>query len=391
MEETNNNSPAEEPAVEELKPEEAQVEELGQAPEIDKPKPKDRKKILIPIIAVCLVLVIGIAIWYLTKPKDGQSNSQNPETSQTDKKDSKEKDSKSSEIESEDKKTEPTGTETAIEVDESGLSPLFRKVLILHHPNLKNYLSYAGSSSYAYEENQRFSFGSNYAVSDSLYTSGLSNSDKIFIVTQYMAGYDLLKPLSNYGVPENYIVAKAEYCQRGNNSSGPGCTIDSVTAASEEEVAEVYYELFGETPTTFENPTRICGARIHDPEYHLYYSQMPGCGGGDGPIHEAYVEKYTEDDSSTYVYVRIATINVYESDNVPVYKTFFGLDDLYDSNTNQAVKKDESLVYSRLGSGGMGMTIPTIITAENYTEFQQYRFVFKKDGENYYFRTLEKL
>ena len=40
----------------------------------------------------------------------------------------------------------------------------------------------------------------------------------------------------------------------------------------------------------------------------------------------------------------------------------------------------------------MGMAYDSpIITDENYTEFQQYRFVFGKNGDDYYFKTVEKL
>lgn len=346
-------------------------------------KPKNSKKLLLIVLIILLVAILGVAVWFLffkqpttNNKTTNNSNTTTPEiTEDTD-------DPEASTI-----PEIPAEPETTL-VDTSAISPLFRQILILHHPGIDNYLS---STSENYVADQRFSFGSAYAVSDRLYTSGLTNSDKLYIATQYMRGKKMLKPASEYGLPADYYASvNPDYCAQSNDKTTCESN-DWISAASEDEVSEVYYSIFGEKPTSFDAPTVVCGALFHSVEYHVYFTPFAGCGGFDGPQHQAYVEKYAESENYAYVYLRIASIDIGSSDNVPVYKTFIGISDLYDSNTQQNITPDESLVYSYLGAGGMGMYIPLIINAENASEFSQYRFVFQKDSDNYYFKTVEKL
>ena len=331
-------------------------------------------KPLVIVLVVILVALLGTLAYFLFfQNKSG--NGQVPENTDT------------RQVEEEEEEEVP---EITIE-DQDTISALFRKLLILHHPQIDNYLSYATEGD-SYSANKYFSFGSAYVVSDQLYSDGLTNRDKFFITTQYMLGQKQLKPAQNYGVPSNYYAIKnADYCS--NTLDTTTCSsVDWMQATSEDEAAAVYASLFGEKPTSFESPTSICGTLSHDAEYHIYYTNMAGCGGGDGPIHQAYIEQYMATNSKAYIYIHIASVNVYDGDNVPVYKTFIGLADIHNSETDQAITPDESLVYSRLGSGGVGMVIPKIIDSENYTQFQQYRFVFEKDDDgNYFFKTVEKL
>ncbi len=373
--------PVAETPAEEPKPEEAPA---ATAPGVfDKPKKKGKAGLVVLIIL--FILLAGCAAVYFLLPDVAndviQKITGTSQTAET-KKDQTPADSG---IPTPD---EPEAEEVEI-TDSATIAALFRNVLILHHPGIDGYLEYAVKSE-NYTQNRYFGFGSVYTVAPRLY-SELTINDKFYITTLYMNDQGQLKPASSYGVPNDYYASVSpEYCK--NNSTDNLCTtIDWMPAASEDEVAEVYANIFGEKPTSFEKTTNICGSAIHDAEYHIYYFPMAGCGGADGPSHQVYVEKYSQKGESAFVYVRGATINETESSNVPVYKAILGINDVYDSETDQAITPDESLVYSYLGSGGMGMYIPRIITTDNYTDFASYRFVFEKSGENYIFKTVEKL
>ena len=330
-------------------------------------KPQKSNKPLIAIVAIILVALIGVGAWAVLSNKQSEPIPRGEPTPEA-------------------PVDEPEEEETEI-TDEAIISSLFEKLLILHQPNVNNYLSYAGDN---YVKNQRLSFGSVYTVSGDLYTDGLTENDKFFIITQYMSDNGDAKLASELSVPSDFYASKfANYC--ATTPEDTMCSKNEGKAISEEAIAEVYEKIFGEAPATFEQPTGICGAYAYDSAYHIYYDGIHGCGGADGPEHQVYIDRYTESESYAYAYLRVATINLYDGENVPVYKTYFGMDDLYDRKTNQYLTPDESLIYTRLGNGGMGMDLPQIINANNASEFDQYRFVFKKDGENYYFNTVEKL
>ena len=330
--------------------------------------PQKSHKAVIALLAVLLIAIIGVAVWFLLFK---QPITNNQATNNTDS--STETPAKSDTPES------SSEEETAI-TDETVISALFKKLLILHHPNVEDYISSAPQSG-GYTENKYYSFRDRYAVTEKLYTSGLENKDKLYIVTQYMARQGMFKPLTDYNVPNDFMSKKmGDYCQ--GSTVGGGCSNASTTAVSEEEVAKVYKDFFGEAPKSFENPTGICGARAYDGEYHIFYSVIPGCGGYDGPPHQAYIEKYATSGSNAYVYARVATI--FEHNEMPpVYADFIKEADL--------ASIPEGSIYSRLGAFVESEPLPNVITAENYTDFATYRFVFQKDGDSYYFKTVEKL
>ena len=108
---------------------------------------------------------------------------------------------------------------------------------------------------------------------------------------------------------------------------------------------------------------------------------MAGCGGYDGPPHQVYIEKYSENKTSVYIYLRIATILEHDT-NPPVYNDFI--------KESELATAPETAIHSHLEESSA--SIPKVITDKNYTEFKQYRFIFGKDGDgNYFFKTVEKL
>ncbi|MBR2587570.1 hypothetical protein IKE71_04345 [Candidatus Saccharibacteria bacterium] len=362
-----------EPETPDAKSVEPNVAEVVADVPVEKPK-KSRAPVILTII-LALLLIGSVVAYFLifNQPKnDGASIKPSSDSSQ-------------SKEETEDE----TETLPESEISDSRLTQnLFDKVLILHSVNgslLENKTELSANLFFEFA-------GSIYGISDNLYVGGLSESDKFFIATNYMRSQGLFKSLSNYDLPADFISSRpmwTEYCSK--NAGDKFCTNEQNTGASESEVASVYRELFGSEPESFVSPTSRCGAASYNSEYRIYYNNIAGCGGNSGPTRQAYVEKFTGTENEAFVYLRLATIDTGNSDNVPVYKTFFSLNELRDADSGEVIIPDESLIYTRLGSGGFGMIIPTIITSENYTEFEQFRFVFEKSGEKYYFKTVEKL
>lgn len=349
-------------------------------------KPKSKKP-LVALLAILFLIIIGVCAYFLffqSKPANNQNSqaSTGANADQTDEQPTEQE----IEFNPTEEKTE-TNQETSTEISEDDLSPLFKKLLLLHMPMLKNYLSYATRYD-TYETDKYFTFSGSYEVSEHFYpdASELTAGDKFFIVTQYMADKDYFKPLSDFNVPSDFFASKNPTLCDGK--SGFPCGNENGSAVSEDEVAKVYREFFGEIPTSFERPTYICGSRDYDSTYHIFHTfPYGGCGGVDFLSHQAYIEKYTTTGDTAYIYLRIASIYYDYSPNATntVYKAFLKHADFYDSETQTNLTPDESLVYSHTNDD------KRIITADNYTEFEQYRFVFGKDGDNYYFKTVEKL
>ncbi len=327
-------------------------------------KPQKSNKPLIAIAAILLTAIIGGAVWFLTRP---QPNSKGESSVETD--------------------TPEPDEETAISDQDTTFS-LFAKLLALHMPRSKSYLEYAEN----YTEGKSFEFRGAYTPNEHLYpdASELTNQDKLYIVTSYLKDHDEFEPITNFNVPSNYLATRfADYCSQ-NSIDSMWCADNAGSAVSEEKVAETYRKFFGTTPT-FENPTAICGGSIYDSEYHIFHDSISACGGIDLLNHQLYVSKYTEQGKLAYIYVSLGTINEdYDpSGTTSVYRAYLKWADVWDSNTQQAITPDPSLLHEEsLGMTDYGM----YITPENYTFFEQYRFVFEKDSDNnYYFKTVEKL
>lgn len=337
------------------------------------PEPSQKSvvnKPLVIVLVIILVALLGALAYFLFFQNNSGQVPENTDTGQ---------------VEEEEEEEVP---ETTIDVSSDTISPLFKLLLILHQPSLLT----DGPRTIGYSLNQYFTFYSSYNVSEHLYpdASELTFNDKLSIVTRYASSY--AKPVTEFNVPSDFYASKyPEYC--ADTATDPLCSNNEGNAISEEDVAAVYYEIFGEKPDHFESPTSFCGSRAYDSTYHFFYSTIAGCGGVDPLYHQVYIEKYTATDKKAYVYIRTASIyNTYSgvaSDNSSaVYKTFLKHADFYDQATQTDLTPDESLVYSR----SLELLNTQAITADNYTEFEAYRFVFEKDGDgNYFFKTVEKL
>ena len=348
---------------------EAPTEGAPMPPVEPAPQKKSQKPIIIALVVV-LVLALGVIAYLLffnqQSPDQPPASPTTPDTPET--------------------TVEEPVEEVAIE-DQTVTTALFAKLLALHIPKSKSYLNYAQN----YKEGQTFEFRGGYTTNEHIYpdASELTNQDKLYIVTSYLKDHDGFELISNFDVPSNYFAAKfPTYCDNANMDQI--CTNNQGYAVSEEKVAETYQSFFGTTPT-FENPTPICGGAAYDSEYHIFHDTVGGCGGVDPINHQLYVSKYTTKGDLAYIYASLDTI--YEdydpSGTTSVYRAYLENADIWDNDTHEIIAQDPSLLHEEsLGVSEYGM----YITPENYTFFEQYRFIFQKnDDGNYFFDSVEKL
>ncbi|MBQ6396135.1 hypothetical protein IJH89_00950 [Candidatus Saccharibacteria bacterium] len=275
--------------------------------------------------------------------------------------------------------------------DEASISALFSKLFFLHNPHTTEE-EFSSLEYVTYSKNSYFNFHNAYQVSGAFYNdiSDFGEPEKIYIVTNYLRQNkpDLFKSLSDLNIPADF------FKQEGYGDLGESVLITASESAAvpETEVEKIYSNLFGEG-NVHQKPTEICGRLKYNSEYHIYYKEpFGGCGGVDLNNHQIYVEKYTETPTTAYIYTRVNTIRDDELNEaetgVAVYKTYLDHSAFYDSNTNQYLTPDPSLIY---GYTSTVSNYPIQITPENFQEFSSYRFVFTKSGDNYIFKTVEKL
>ena len=163
-------------------------------------------------------------------------------------------------------------------------------------------------------------------------------------------------------------------------------------AISGENVASVYRKFFGVAPEP-QNPTPRCDGFMHDSTYNIYVDIMSlNCGGVAELVHQLYVSRCTystKSDNKYYVYASLNTIDTQASaDNI--YKAFLKNSAFYDSETQTKLTIDPALVYKTASASEYANNM--LITPENYTEFEQYRFVFLLSPEgSYVLNSVEKL
>ena len=131
-------------------------------------------------------------------------------------------------------------------------------------------------------------------------------------------------------------------------------------------VEKEYYDLFGEQLDTSIEYSGSCSKAYYDENRNLFIQKKYGCDKGWGWYVNGYRYKYTEDKNNAYIYVATA-----------VYSGIGKVDVISDSDTNKVYKTIESDSFT--------------IDESNYDSFAKYKVTFKKDGNNYFFKSVEKI
>lgn len=305
--------------------------------------------------------------------------------------------------------------------DSEIISTLYDKMFLLHIPE-KNH-DYV----YPYKQNEFFGFGdgrfpdaqphnSEYKPLEKYYrdVNSLDGRDKTTTITRYLKDSGAATTAKQYGLTEEF------YHEKGYSHCGVACDPERKHVIPESVVTENYTALFADEPV-YDDTVVYCGM-AYDAKLHIFYDipSSDDCRALDSLLHEAYIIKYTENEENAFVYLSINTIKMMSNGDKDgdeghlIYKTFLTRTEILDPETHELLP-DESLIYGRTNnenrtkkketstsdsgsssssdvSGESTETAPYIeINADNYQEFEQYRFVFKKteDG-NYQFVTVEK-
>lgn len=132
-------------------------------------------------------------------------------------------------------------------------------------------------------------------------------------------------------------------------------------------IEKEYYNLFGEKIDTSIEFEGSCAKAYYDKDQNIFIQKKYGCDAGWGWFVKGYRYKYTEDNNNAYIYAAVAVHSGIEKidilsdpDAKTVYKT---LED------NESFTIDES----------------------NYESFAKYKITFKKVGNDYFFKSVEKI
>lgn len=133
-------------------------------------------------------------------------------------------------------------------------------------------------------------------------------------------------------------------------------------------VKKEYYDLFGEELDTSVEYPGSCAKSYYDKDKNLFIQKKYGCDAGWGWNASGYRYKYTEDNNNAYIYVAVA-----------VHSGIEKIDILTDNDTKKVYKTIE------------GNTDSFTIDASNYDSFAKYRVTFKKVGNDYYYKGVQKI
>ena len=134
-------------------------------------------------------------------------------------------------------------------------------------------------------------------------------------------------------------------------------------------ILEKYNELYGSSYSDSISETfGICPMMIYDNENQKFYGYSE-CGGINLFSVISYINRYMQSDDAAYVYVSVGSTDY---DSGYIYK---------DYNSTQ--------VYTTLKESD---TIDNIITSENYQDFSEYKYTFKKnEDDSYSFKSIERI
>lgn len=195
---------------------------------------------------------------------------------------------------------------------------------------------------------------SSYYRSGTIYAKNIKNeelsvSEKLFVVLE-RAYWD------NYG--KSSVTTNYDF---GTMGSYGFTQID----VSKVEIA--YKKLFGTSLKKSEHQgfNSTCPMFVYDETNQKYYAASE-CGGTSAYSIETYLNRVTVKGDEAYAYVSLAAI---DSEKGIIY-------------TDYARTKQHSTVETIMGK---------VINKDNYKEFGEYKYTFKKDNNNFYFAKLERL
>ena len=130
-----------------------------------------------------------------------------------------------------------------------------------------------------------------------------------------------------------------------------------------EEVNKEYKNYFGKDITENKSIDVPCYGYTFDSSKNMYFTSERTCGGTTGLAYLYYINKYTEKDNQTFVYVSYGSRVIDD-------EIYYDLD-----ATKLSDYKDEDFK----------------INESNYKDFEEYKYTFEQDDSgNYYFVSLEK-
>lgn len=155
-------------------------------------------------------------------------------------------------------------------------------------------------------------------------------------------------------------------------------------------VVQKYKEIFGEDIAKGAI-SKFCGEYEYNTQYDFYYNDGLGCGGISPYERFYYKNRYTTDGDYAYVYTATAFLNPtttkdsegYTHEGVPYYVYC----DIADLGTNGASEGAKICDILQTEEEKEHFTLDF----SNYKQYSEYRFIFTKLNNNYYFKIVEKI
>lgn len=153
-----------------------------------------------------------------------------------------------------------------------------------------------------------------------------------------------------------------------------------------DEVNKAYRNLFGKDLNNPVETVGKCPAFYYSKDTNEFYYMAAGCGGTSGPDRVvSYKEKYVGEKDTIELYMNFGFIRLV--DNYTEATIYGDLDSL--------IKEDGIFSYAaasqEVGKVAINSMNDYKITEENKDIFTQYKFIFRKDKDNYYFEKVEKV
>lgn len=149
-----------------------------------------------------------------------------------------------------------------------------------------------------------------------------------------------------------------------------------------EKVNEVTKKIFGIEASKSNVFDQFCPMFLYDAKSNKYFLKSIECGGTGPDSILYYINKYTTKDDNLYAYVNIGSYFIDDNDD------FVLLDDSYTKNhdSDHVIKSFSSEEVDKYISND-----EIYINENNYKDFQEYVFEFKKDSTgNYYLNKVTK-
>lgn len=322
---------------------------------------KSRKPLIIALIVMAILLIATIVVailaitghWFDTNPQPETTTQQSPS----------EENAKPEERPLSDKKIK---------------QDINYKIATLH-----SYEDYStdGSTTPKFTDDY-FERGTGYSYINDLYRTGLSDTQKLSIALYSIR--DQFKRIgSDTKKADDYTRVIRQYNQR-NKTSFSTDYIEYTGYIDIDPVARQYNNLFGANPTHQDAmEDSFCGAGFFFNSAGVYYSAPAGCGGVDPTKLRVYIYQYTIKGDELYADIAIAgSMTDYNSGVTYIYKDFFALPE---NSTDIPTAGDN--VYTTLGADNNIFQL----NRQNYTDFANYRFTFKRNSDSsYFFSNLER-